>query len=142
MTTRNWKGKNPLRIVFDRELKLKPSFNIFNNEAETIIIADVNVNDQNFKTLNSKIGIEFVDYSSDFYTQLFNVLVKRNIQSVIIEGGELVLNSFINENLWDEARIFYGNMEFVEGVKAPKLLVKTNYFESIGDSKLVLIKNN
>lgn len=140
LTTRNWKGKNPIRIVFDRNLVLPHSLNIFNAKAETIIIADNKAKSQSVKFLKEKIGIKFVDYDNDFYTQLFRILVTKEIQSVIIEGGEKVLNSFLKSNLWDEARIFYGNKVFKEGVKAPDLKLDCLYNDCLGNSNLTFIK--
>ena len=40
---------------------------------------------------------------------------------MIIEGGAKTLQTFIDENLWDEARVFKGQVKFEKGVKAPKL---------------------
>jgi len=142
LTSRNWDGRNPLRVVFDKNIRLKShQLKVFNDKAETIIIADACNKNQEYKSLNSNIGIEFVDYSKDFYTQLFNVLYKRNIQSVIVEGGEKVLNSFIKNNIWDEARIFYGNFDFNNGVKAPKLVGEELKRELLGGVKLSINKN-
>ena len=140
LTCRNWKGNNPVRIVFDRNLKLPHSLNIFNTEAETLIIADKTAKTQKIKTLNSNIGIKFVIYDNDFYTQLFQILIKKDIQSVIIEGGAKVLKSFIENDLWDEARIFYGEKEFKCGIKAPN--IETDYLNKLylGNSKLTFVK--
>jgi diaminohydroxyphosphoribosylaminopyrimidine deaminase/5-amino-6-(5-phosphoribosylamino)uracil reductase len=140
LTTRNWKGKNPVRIVFDRNLKLPQSLNIFNTDAETLIIADNTAKTQKIKTLDSNVGIKFVDYENDFYTQLFKILTKKDIQSIIIEGGEKVLNSFIENNLWDEARIFYGEKEFKNGIKAPNIGTDNLYKVYLGNSKLTFVK--
>lgn len=140
LTTRNWSGKNPVRIVLDRNLVLPSNLNIFNMGAETIIIADEKVKYQKVKILNEKIGIKFVDYENDFYTQLFNILILKGIQSVIIEGGEQVLNSFIKNDLWDEARIFYGEKEFKEGIKAPEIHIDYLYKDCLGSSNLTFIK--
>ena len=141
LTTRNWYGKSPLRIVFDRELKLDTDLKIFNKSAETLIIADISVISHKNRFLHKNIGIEFVDYSKGFYTQLFDILVKRNILSVIIEGGGKILNSFIENNMWDEARIFEGNKIFGNGIKAPDLKYNIVLNELLGSSKLMFIKN-
>jgi diaminohydroxyphosphoribosylaminopyrimidine deaminase/5-amino-6-(5-phosphoribosylamino)uracil reductase len=56
-------------------------------------------------------------------------LYERGIQSVLVEGGRQLLNSFIGENLWDEARVFRGDKSFAAGVPAPviPLTVPTAY---------------
>lgn len=104
LTVRDWTGQNPIRIVLDKDVKLPKNSNIFNNEAETIIISKHDIN------FNEKIG-----------SQICSLLHKKDIQSVIIEGGSKTLQTFIDEDLWDEARVFTGDMTFENGVKAPKL---------------------
>ena len=104
LTVRDWTGKNPTRIVIDRTSKLNLTFNVFNTEAETFII-----NEQN------------IDFKKPIAAQITDILHKKNINSVIIEGGAKTLQTFIDESLWDEARIFIGQPEFKEGLKAPKL---------------------
>jgi len=141
LTARCWDGNSPLRVVLDRNLKLSTDQKVFNDKSETLIIADSYNKDREVRSLKSNIGIEYVDYSNDFHTQLLNVLYKRNIQSVIVEGGEKVLNSFIKNNYWDEARIFYGRMNFNAGVKAPVIDAKDLKFEMLGGVKLTFIKN-
>jgi diaminohydroxyphosphoribosylaminopyrimidine deaminase/5-amino-6-(5-phosphoribosylamino)uracil reductase len=140
LTTRNWLGKNPLRVVLDRELKLKPSLNVFNKEAKTIIIADNSMKDTALRNYSNQTSIEFIDYSNDFQTQLFEILNKRNILSIIVEGGEQVLNSFIKNSFWDEALVFEGNKFFKKGIKAPDLKHYINANEQLGSSKLGFIK--
>jgi diaminohydroxyphosphoribosylaminopyrimidine deaminase/5-amino-6-(5-phosphoribosylamino)uracil reductase len=140
LTTRNWFGKNPLRIVLDRELKLDSKLSIFNDDAETLIVTDI-LNEKSHNKIYSKnSSIVFVDYKKDFYSQLFSALTKRNVLSVIVEGGEQVLNSFIENGYWDEARIFEGNREFKNGIHAPKLNCLVALNEQLGNSKLGFVK--
>lgn len=141
LTSRNWTGKNPVRIILDRELKLSAKYTVFNNEAETLVVADKLQGNSIRNNLSKNVGIEFVDYSSDFTNQLFLLLIKRNIQSVIIEGGAKVLNFFIDRNLWDEARVFIGDKIFGSGIQAPQIKKNIFYEEYIGNSKLIIIKN-
>lgn len=141
LTTRLWSGKSPVRIVFDRELKLPENLSVFDQNARTILITDLSAKTQRLKSLNENIGIKFVDYKNDFYSQLFQILINEEIQSIIVEGGEQVLNSFIKDNLWDEARVFYGEKEFKKGIKAPELEMENLYIDYLGNSKLLFIKN-
>lgn len=103
LTVRDWTGQNPLRIVIDRENKLSKVFSVFNNEAKTMVISE-----------------KEVDFSKNLAQQICDMLYRNNINSVIIEGGSKTLQTFINENLWDEARVFTGNIQFNNGTKAPK----------------------
>ncbi len=120
LTTRDWEGKNPLRVVIDTKGNLDNNLTVFNQEAETLVIA-----------------------STD--SQLISeTLYDKGIQSVIIEGGAQTLQHFIDANLWDEARIFKGNTSFSKGTKAPQLsqhflLEKT---DTILDDTLHYYKNS
>lgn len=104
LTVRDWTGKNPIRLVLDKDSKLKSNFNVFNDNAETIRI-----------TKND------IDFSQPIAIQISDFLYKKEINSIIIEGGVITLQTFIDENIWDEARVFIGFNEFKEGTKAPKL---------------------
>ncbi len=104
LTVRDWTGENPIRVVLDRTSNLKSDFNIFNAEAKTIRISDKDI-----------------DFRKPIAIQICTILYKNDINSIIIEGGALTLQTFINEGLWDEARIFIGNVEFTSGLKAPEL---------------------
>lgn len=103
LTVRSWTGKNPTRVVLDKDLKLNVNSNIFNKDAETIVIS------------NNEIDFN----SKHIALQICEFLHTKQINSVIIEGGAKTLQTFIDENLWDEARVFIGNTTFNEGVKAP-----------------------
>ena len=54
--------------------------------------------------------------------QIVRYLFKKDIQSLFIEGGAEVINHFISEGLWDEARIFTGELSFGKGLKAPEMI--------------------
>jgi len=114
LTVRNWEGKNPIRVVLDRNLELNSKLNLFNGEAETLVY--------NLKENRKGKGLEFIKLeNSNFIHSLSKGLYTRNIGSVIIEGGSKVLSQFIELGLWDEARVFTSNQLFVEGINAPKL---------------------
>ena len=120
LTTRDWEGKNPLRVVIDTKGNLGKNLAVFNQEAETLVMP-----------------------STD--PQLISeTLYDKEIQSVIIEGGAQTLQQFIDVNLWDEARIFKGNISFSDGTRAPQLsqhflLEKT---DTILDNTLHYYKNS
>jgi diaminohydroxyphosphoribosylaminopyrimidine deaminase/5-amino-6-(5-phosphoribosylamino)uracil reductase len=124
LTTRMVKGGNPIRIVVCDDRKIVKKFNVFNDEAETIII--------NLDSCNKNISEA---------KKICDELFKNNIISVIIEGGPKTLNYFIMENLWDEARIFIGEKEFSNGIKAPEIELKNSLFRLIDNDKLYIIEN-
>lgn len=114
LTVRDWTGKNPIRIVLDKDLKLPKHLAIFNSDAQTIIISK---NDMDFNTQVAK--------------HICDILYENNINSVIVEGGKRLLQTFIDEDLWDEARIFTGNSLFQKGIEAPNLHSKLISEENI-----------
>ena len=141
LTTRNHKGKHPIRVVLDRENKLSKTYQIFDNEAETIIISS-NTQIENAKS--DFWNFEFIDWNlkTTIAQQICTILYKNNINSIIIEGGAKTLQTFIDENLWDEARIFIGKTEFNIGTRAPRLkgtLISESY---IIDDKLKIYMND
>jgi len=112
LTVREVKGNNPIRIIIDRDLKLSTDLNLFNSEAETLIFNTIKSEE---KDSNKFIQIDF----NNLIKNILEELHKQNIQSVIIEGGSITLQSFIDANMWDEARIFTTNKELNTGLKAP-----------------------
>mgnify|MGYP001596786550 CR=1 FL=1 len=114
LTVREVEGSNPIRIVIDKDLKLSADFNLFNNDAKTIIFNQIKSEENNS---NNYIKINFNNLTENILQELH----KQNIQSIIIEGGTKTLQSFIDKNLWDEARIFTTNKTLTEGVKPPAI---------------------
>ncbi len=115
LNVRLWKGTNPTRIVLDRKLSLPPDKKIFNAESKTIVFNEVE------DSANDLIVRKKIDFSSNVLQQILNVLYQMELQSVIIEGGPATLNHFIEQNLWDEARIFTTNHELKNGKYSPKV---------------------
>ncbi|GAB4230529.1 MAG: bifunctional diaminohydroxyphosphoribosylaminopyrimidine deaminase/5-amino-6-(5-phosphoribosylamino)uracil reductase RibD [Ekhidna sp.] len=111
LTSREWTGKNPTRILLDSNLEVPISYHIFNDEAPTLIF---NLKKEGNKGSNHWIQVDEMDPDN-----ILNKLFEQNIQSVIIEGGTQVLNSFIGHGCWDEARVFRSDGDFGEGIKAP-----------------------
>ncbi len=113
LTVRDWTGKHPIRVVIDKDLKLNNDASVFNTDAETLIISSKSENKDNVKTID-------FSHSETIAQQICSVLHNRDINSIIIEGGSKTLQTFINEGLWDEARVFTGTIQFKKGVKAPE----------------------
>lgn len=113
LTVRDWAGRNPVRIVIDRYNRLPKTRTLFDGQQPTIC----------YTTVKNEIreNVEFVKLrESSFQHDLLADLFKRNIQSVIIEGGATTLQQFINNHLWDEARVFTSDQLFGSGIRAPR----------------------
>lgn len=135
LTTRDWDGSSPLRVVIDRSLKVPNSASVFDTAAPTLVITEQH------KEATTTNTFETIDFSRSVPKQICESLHAKEIQSVIIEGGTRTLQSFIDENLWDEALVFTGNCTFDEGVKAPVLSVAEASEEQIKNDRLQIFKN-
>ena len=127
LTTRLWYGKNPLRIALDKTGRIPEQSFILDGSTPTIIYTEN-------RNLESKENIEYVVI--DFKNLLNEILADlwhRKIQSVIVEGGLKLLNTFITENVWDEARVLIGNKMFGKGLAAPLLNMVPNRINQADD---------
>jgi diaminohydroxyphosphoribosylaminopyrimidine deaminase / 5-amino-6-(5-phosphoribosylamino)uracil reductase len=114
LTVRDWTGRNPVRIVLDRFLRLSDKLHVFDRSQKTICY---NLLRHEEHTNLSLIRLE----EEDFIGNVLADLVKRKIQSLIVEGGATTLQSFLDAGLWDEARIFVSDKGFGKGIKAPAI---------------------
>ena len=124
LDVRDWTGKNPIRIVLDQNNRIPKESYIFDNQSETILITN-----------------KEIDFTKNIAFQIADFLYGKNIQSVIIEGGRQTLQTFIDENIWDEARVFRGNAFLENGIKAPNLKKQFKEKKAILDDELLIFTN-
>jgi diaminohydroxyphosphoribosylaminopyrimidine deaminase/5-amino-6-(5-phosphoribosylamino)uracil reductase len=131
LNVRNWHGKNPVRVLIDKDLRLPLNLNIFDGSIPTLVFSEKKPE----KEIN---GVEFIllNFNVNIVTQICNELYKRNIISIIIEGGAKLLNTFIYEGFWDEARVFTGNIKFLKGINAPAIKNKPVFTETWKEFRL------
>ena len=134
LTVREVAGSNPIRIIIDKNLTLSGDLNLFNSEAKTIIFNSIKSEETG---TNHFIKIDF----NYLIKNILEELHKQNIQSVKIEGGSITLQSFIDANIWDEARIFTANKLLSQGLKTPIIGGKMILEEKIGTDTLEIIIN-
>ena len=129
LDVRSWTGENPLRIVIDKDLKIPKELKVYDGSVKTIFI------NQKVTTHNDNLFFEKINFSEPIAYQVCKVLFKHKVQSLIVEGGRKTIQTFIDENLWDEARVFSGSVAFNEGTMAPLLdLPFINQENLMGDS--------
>jgi len=114
LTVRDWTGRNPTRIVIDRFLRLNSHLQLFDKKEKTICY-NVLKHEEHKNLLRVRVD------ENNFLEELVYDLFKKNIQSLIVEGGAQTLQLFMDVNLWDEARVFTSQRSFGEGIKAPIL---------------------
>ncbi|MBG6111189.1 diaminohydroxyphosphoribosylaminopyrimidine deaminase/5-amino-6-(5-phosphoribosylamino)uracil reductase [Flavobacterium sp. CG_23.5] len=137
LDVRDWTGKNPVRVVLDQNNRISNDCHIFNCQIKTIVFSKLKP-----AVEKENIIFEVIDFEQNIAAQIVKTLHQHQIQSVIIEGGRQTLQTFIDANLWDEARIFVGNIQLKEGIEAPIIAKKSFDKSTIGDDELILSRNH
>ena len=121
LSTRNWYGKNPMRLVIDKDLTLPGSLELFNGKIRTLVFTRKCASQPN-------ASIEYIplDFTKDILPQIMDTLYQNKIQSLLVEGGSLLLQFFIDSDLWDEACIEKSPLHLNDGVQAP--FIQKKYF--------------
>jgi len=135
LTLRLWSGKQPLRILIDRNLRLPAELELFNQKCPTLVFTS--------KHAESKPNLEYkkIIFDGSEIEQILDVLYQRNILSLIVEGGRELLLSFIKNSLWDESYIFVGRRLFQKGVQAPKIVGTPQFLDNLDGSSLFVYRN-
>ncbi len=133
LNVREWTGRNPKRIVIDRNLELPPDLHLFDQDQETIVFNAVKTD------VSGRIKyIELENFDTLLVQSIAYQLYLLDVQSVLVEGGQKTLNMFIQAGLWDEARVFTSNQQWGKGIKAP-ILSATAIEEQNVDTDLLTI---
>ena len=122
LTTREWTGNNPLRIVIDPNGRTPMDSKLFQDNIPTLFLTKKPI-----KLFSNKKEQKIISPFS--IKNILKECYKLNIQSIIIEGGLRTLESFIKDNLWDEARVFKTDKKIKTGIMAPKLEKKSSQSE-------------
>jgi len=137
LTVREWKGRNPKRILIDKNLELAESLSIFDEAAETIIF-----NAKKTDWQGNRKYIELENFDLYLPQQILYQLYLMDVQSIIVEGGRKTLDLFIQAGLWDEARVFVGAESWAEGIQAPKLIGDLKEEIQVGSDQLKIYLPN
>ena len=135
LTVRKWFGKQPIRVVIDRDLKLPQHLTLFSDGGDTLVINAIKTQTE------ENIRFFCIDFSDDFVHHLTALLYQQGIQSLIVEGGRDTLLSFINEGLWDEAFVYHGATLLQDGIAAPDLHQKALCRLKLDECMLFVYRN-
>lgn len=124
LDVRDWTGYNPVRIVLDKNNKISKENLIFDTSAPTLLLNE-----------------EVIDFKNNTVEEIVNIAFKNNLQSIIIEGGSKTLQHFIDNNLWDEARVFTSDINFSGGTSAPLITGKIVDKKRIVNDELIIFSN-
>ncbi len=136
LNVRDYAGNHPVRIVLDRNLRLPQNLNLFDNSIPTLVFSE--------RQGISKKNCKYITVNEDeaVFEKVLKVSYAMGLQSLIIEGGAEFLNHVISKNLWDEARIFIGDKQFISGIKAPRLNKQPQLVERGSNSNLYFAYND
>jgi len=137
LDVRHWKGTPPVRVVLDRSLKIPAEFHVLDGSVKTLILTEVDT-----KQTSGNLIFEKVDFQKGLAHQIGKVLYDHQISSIIVEGGTKTLETFIDEGLWDEARVFKGTLGFKKGIPSPTLSGRTKVKTSILNDTLTILNND
>jgi diaminohydroxyphosphoribosylaminopyrimidine deaminase/5-amino-6-(5-phosphoribosylamino)uracil reductase len=136
LDVRDWTGNNPIRIVLDCNGKINQHYFVKDKKTKTIIITE-----QENLSADENLIYESITFDKQLTKKIIDISYKHGIQSIIIEGGRQTLQTFIADSLWDEARVFIGNVFLNDGIKAP-LLNRIAKTKPIKDDQLKLFLNH
>ena len=130
LTTRLWKGKNPIRIIIDPKNRIPKNAKVFDQKEKTIIFTTV-------KNVVSKKNIVYkcIPFNNPV-DEILEALHNEKIQSILIEGGKITLEHFIKKDLWDEMRIFKTPITLEKGIKAPNINIKNATISNLENDRL------
>lgn len=135
LNVREWSGKNPVRIVIDKTLRLPETLHLFDNSQPSVVFTAEN------RSPAKSPAYRVIDFNRNIIPLILSELHRQEIQSVMVEGGARLIKSFIASGLWDEARIFTAGKIFNQGIKAPDISGALVSKEKTGNDDLVFLLN-
>lgn len=130
LNSRLWSGNQPVRVVLDKDLTIDSNFHLWDQNQRTLVFSE--------KSKKSQPNLEFiqVDFQTNLMQTVLHYLYKNNIQSIIIEGGAITLQSVIDVGMWDEARVFESTQNWEDGIKAPSFIGQLVASKKIASDRL------
>ena len=145
LNVRQWHGRNPIRIVLDRNLFLPQTLHLFDKTQPTIVVnynkyTEVPPSPERYDAVNSIAYLQ-INAGEDEIQQLLSGLYKRKIQSVFVEGGTTIINAFLRTGLWDEIRRCQSPVTLGDGVASPQVRGTLTHSEKVQDDLWTYYKN-
>ncbi len=134
LTNRLYHGQSPLRIVLDEKMTLPGHLKIFNDGYPTLVVtaSDKPIPDH-YKAV-SKLILQF---DNELLHNLLSHLYERQVGILMVEGGVKLINAFLEQQLWDEARVLIGHNEMIRGLPAPIIPVLPTYKRNFGPDQVL-----
>lgn len=138
LTNRHYYGKNPVRIVLDREGSLPPTHRVFYEQAPTWVFTE---NPENYAGRQAHVRIFPASFGTNVLPLVLQCLAKEKLTSLMVEGGGKLLKSLIALSLWDEARVFKAPVFLGTGIEAPFLSGELKEVKDLRTDRLFVWKN-
>lgn len=121
LNVRHWYGRSPIRIVLDRKKSLPTDLHLFDGSTPTLEFTET--------PQKPLPNVEYlpINYQQDTLPQMMAILYNRGLQSLLVEGGSILLQSFIDAGLWDEIFVEEAPILLHSGVKAPEISDKNPF---------------
>lgn len=139
LNNRLYFGRSPVKLLLKRNGQILPDTAALKTAGKIIVISELNAKRVNYPNTSQW----FLPFDNTLLNSILHNLKKEGINSLLVEGGPSLLNSFIQQNLWDEARIFTSTkaINHPESIDAPNLEGKLIATHQIGDNSLSLLEN-
>lgn len=132
LTTRLYPGQSPMRIILDPNNRLKTDLKLLHDGIPLLIFTTHVHSDSRYITLpKEKFEIKTI----------LHELFKLGIYRLLVEGGKYTLNMFINEQLWDEARVITSPVSLNTGLKAPTIVGQIASQYKLDNNSVTVILN-
>lgn len=135
LTVRNWSGKNPIRIALDRQGIIPDDYQLKDEKVQTYIFTT--------KEKPNTHHLEYlpIEFDENSIETILQSIYKKNIHSVLVEGGATLLRNFIKSGLWDEANVEVSPQTIKTGIVAPLLPVLSVRRATIENHEWLFYKN-
>ena len=134
LNVRDWHGPDPVRILLDTNAEASEKLHLFDGTIKTLIF--------NQRRSEQRGNTHWIQLESLTPQAILVALHQQGIQSLIVEGGSSTLNSFVQDNCWDEARVFESEGSFGQGILAPNLNGEILQEKMIQNDRLTIYQNN
>ena len=117
LSVRHVEGTQPARIVWDSELRLDTTLQLFSSSGKLIIL--------NYLKDGSQGNIRWlkVDRGINDLANVLRSLYESGVHSILVEGGSTTLQHFIDADIWDEACVFTSPEKLGAGLLAPVMKI-------------------
>ncbi len=140
LNLRHWLGLNPLRIVVDPQLRLPSHLHLLDGGTPTLVIHDLKVNAP--QSMHPNIEYAGLDLNTNLIGQLLDLLFAKGIQSLLVEGGKMVLHSFLSTASWDEVFRIVSPTTMHRGITVPRMNTAADSSFHILEDEILIYKNS